>query len=45
MMGQISRASPLAPLQRSRAEADEWLKANLDRLGVESTVDLESKYF
>jgi NTE family protein len=28
-----------------RAEADKWLKANLDRLGVESTVDLESKYF
>jgi len=28
-----------------RAQAEQWLKANFDRLGVESTVDLEAKYF
>jgi len=28
-----------------RGRADNWLKANFDRLGIESTVDLEEKYF
>jgi len=28
-----------------RAQADQWLKANFDRLGIESTVDLDAKYF
>jgi NTE family protein len=28
-----------------RERADEWVKSNFDRLGVESTVDLQSKYF
>jgi NTE family protein len=28
-----------------RERADTWLKENFDRLGVESTVDLEEKYF
>ncbi|MGO9699158.1 MAG: patatin-like phospholipase family protein [Xanthobacteraceae bacterium] len=28
-----------------RAQADQWLKANFDQLGVESTVDLDAKYF
>jgi len=28
-----------------RARADQWLAANFDRLGVESTVDLDNKYF
>jgi NTE family protein len=28
-----------------RARADKWLAANFDRLGVESTVSLEEKYF
>jgi len=28
-----------------RERADKWLAANFDRLGVESTVDLEAKYF
>jgi NTE family protein len=27
-----------------RARADEWLKSNFDRLGVETTIDLHSKY-
>ena len=28
-----------------RARADRWLEANFDRLGIESTVDLDSRYF
>ena len=28
-----------------RTRADEWLAANFDRVGVDSTVDLEAKYF
>jgi NTE family protein len=28
-----------------RARADQWLAANFDRLGLESTVDLDSRYF
>jgi NTE family protein len=28
-----------------RARTDKWLAANFDRLGVESTVDLQTKYF
>ncbi len=28
-----------------RARADQWLAANFDRLGIESTVDLDTKYF
>jgi hypothetical protein len=28
-----------------RTRADEWLAANFDRIGVESTVDLQDKYF
>jgi NTE family protein len=28
-----------------RAHADQWLTANFHRLGIESTVDLETKYF
>jgi NTE family protein len=28
-----------------RAHTDQWLEANFDRLSVESTVDLDSKYF
>ena len=28
-----------------RARADQWLDANFDRLGIESTVDLDSRYF
>ena len=28
-----------------RARADQWLEANFDRLGIESTVDLNSRYF
>ena len=28
-----------------RARADQWLAANFDRLGIESTVDLHTKYF
>jgi NTE family protein len=28
-----------------RARADQWLEANFDRLGIESTVDLDTKYF
>jgi NTE family protein len=27
-----------------RERADEWLKANFDRLGLETTIDLQSKY-
>jgi NTE family protein len=30
---------------KGRARADAWLKANFERIGVESTVDLEEKYF
>ena len=29
---------------KGRERADNWLKANFDRIGVESTVDLEEKY-
>jgi NTE family protein len=29
---------------KGRERADNWLKANFDRVGVESTVDLEEKY-
>jgi hypothetical protein len=28
-----------------RHRADQWLEANFDRLGNESTVDLDTKYF
>ena len=28
-----------------RARADQWLEANFDRLGIELTVDLDTKYF
>jgi NTE family protein len=28
-----------------RARADQWLEANFDRLGIELTVDLDSRYF
>ena len=28
-----------------RAQADQWLEANFDQIGVNSTVDLETKYF
>ena len=28
-----------------RARTDQWLEANFDRLSVESTVNLDSKYF
>jgi NTE family protein len=28
-----------------RTRADQWLEANFDRLGIESTVDLDTKYF
>ena len=28
-----------------RARADQWLEANFDRLGIESTVDLDFRYF
>jgi len=28
-----------------RARADQWLEANFDRVGMESTVDLDTKYF
>jgi len=28
-----------------RQRADNWLKSNFDRLGVETTIDLQSKYF
>ncbi len=31
--------------EMGRALADKWLKANFDRIGVESTVDLQAKYF
>src|SRR5208282_4998344 len=31
--------------EMGRDRADKWLKANFDRLGVESTVDLHEKYF
>jgi NTE family protein len=27
-----------------RERADEWLASNFDRLGVETTIDLQSKY-
>jgi hypothetical protein len=28
-----------------RTRADQWLEASFDRLGTESTVDLDAKYF
>jgi NTE family protein len=28
-----------------RERADRWLEANFDRFGIESTVDLDTKYF
>jgi NTE family protein len=28
-----------------RAQAEPWFEANFDRLGIESTVDLDSRYF
>ena len=28
-----------------RARADQWLATNFDRIGIELTVDLETKYF
>ena len=28
-----------------RQRADNWLESNFDRLGVETTIDLQSKYF
>jgi NTE family protein len=28
-----------------RARANQWLEANFDRIGMESTVDLDKKYF
>ena len=28
-----------------RAQADQWLKVNFDQLGINSTVDLDAKYF
>jgi hypothetical protein len=28
-----------------RAQAEQWLEANFDRLGIELTVDLDSRYF
>jgi NTE family protein len=31
--------------QDGRARADQWLAANFDRIGIESTVDLAEKYF
>jgi NTE family protein len=31
--------------QLGRARADRWLNANFDRIGIESTVDLQEKYF
>jgi NTE family protein len=31
--------------ETGRQRADDWLAANFDRLGVESTVDLQAKYF
>jgi NTE family protein len=30
---------------KGRERADRWLEANFDRLGIESTVDLDAKYF
>jgi NTE family protein len=30
---------------KGRERADRWLEANFDRLGIESTVDLDNKYF
>jgi NTE family protein len=31
--------------EMGRARADKWLAANFDRVGVDSTVDLQAKYF
>jgi NTE family protein len=31
--------------EKGRARADMWLAANFDRIGLESTVDLDEKYF
>jgi len=31
--------------ERGRRRADKWLAANFDRIGIESTVDLQEKYF
>ncbi len=31
--------------EMGRARANDWLAANFDRIGVESTVDLQTKYF
>jgi NTE family protein len=31
--------------QLGRGRADQWLSANFDRIGVESTLDLQDKYF
>jgi len=31
--------------EKGRARADKWLAATLDRVGVETTVDLQEKYF
>ena len=28
-----------------RGRAEQWLEANFDRLGIESTVDLDAEYF
>jgi NTE family protein len=30
---------------KGRERADQWLEANFERLGIESTVDLDTKYF
>ena len=34
-----------APLQHGRAPADQWLEANFDHSGIDSTVDLDFRYF
>ena len=31
--------------QLGRGRAEQWLSANFDRIGVESTIDLNDKYF
>jgi NTE family protein len=33
------------PCELGRKSADAWISANFERIGVESTVDLEEKYF
>jgi hypothetical protein len=35
----------VAPVWIGRDRAEKWLIANFDRLGIEATVDLHSKYF